>query len=243
MLIVSEPSSENRDNNREGNRACIKLGKTTILRYPGRQEPPRPLRFLSQDRVNQNPFSRRILSRGHPSDRRWTSRSGQHRGVNSPRWNRLVVSRGRRLDPAWITVDTSKHASPTIHDTAFSVSARIPRLTRASAYTVSYSEREKKKRKNPLQTFLLHSNRFSRWLIERSCRIIVADKLNLLDGFFDHFFVSTGTRTFFTFHTLGNVFQKMFDCERRSDKGKFLDRIDIWKRWWILQKLFCLGFY
>lgn len=57
------------------------------------------------------------------------------------------MSRGRRLDPAWITVDTSKHASPTIHDTAFSVSARIPRLTRAFAYTVSYSE--KKKRKDP----------------------------------------------------------------------------------------------
>lgn len=145
MLIVSEPSSENRDNNREGNRACIKLGKTLILRYPGRQEPPRPLRFLSQDRVNQNPFSRRILWRGHPSDRRWTSRSGQHRGVNSPRWNRLVVSRGRRLDPAWITVDTSKHASPTIHDTAFSVSARIPSVHPRIPYRIA-RERKKKER-------------------------------------------------------------------------------------------------
>lgn len=58
------------------------------------------------------------------------------------------MSRGRRLDPAWITVDTSKHASPTRHDTVFSVSARIPRLTRAFAYTVSYSEK-KKKRKDP----------------------------------------------------------------------------------------------
>lgn len=65
------------------------------------------------------------------------------------------MSRGRRLDPAWITVDTSKHASPTIHDTAFSVSARIPRLTRAFAYRIAKKKKERIPFSLPFEPILL----------------------------------------------------------------------------------------